>query len=65
MPEQLLDPPEDIIFDHCGYCGGEIYEGETYYDIDGKSVHADCLSDFASNYFADRVKEAGVHAKAY
>lgn len=65
MPEPPLEPPEDVIFGYCNHCGGEIYEGETYYDIDGQNIHADCLRDFASDYFADCVQEAEVYATAY
>ena len=61
IPERPLDPPEDVVVVHCDYCGGEIYEGETYYAIDGKAICTDCLRDFASDYFSDCVEEAKVH----
>lgn len=62
-PEPPLEPPEDIIFAYCDYCGGEIYDGETYYAINGETICTDCLRDFASGYFADCVEEASVHAQ--
>ena len=47
-PERPLEPPEDKIFGYCDFCGGEIYEGDTVYDIDGQRIHEDCLGDFRS-----------------
>lgn len=64
-PDLPIDPPEDKVFAVCDYCGGEIYEGETYYDIDRKNIHVDCLRDFASDYFANCIEEAEVYAEAY
>lgn len=64
-PEPRLEPPEDVIFAHCDRCGGEIYEGDTYYAVDGQNICVDCLRDFASDYFADCVEEARIYAKAY
>ncbi len=64
-PEPRLEPPEDVIFAHCDRCGDEIYEGDTYYAIDGENICVDCLRDFASDYFADCVEEARIYAKAY
>lgn len=58
VPEPPVEPPEDVIFAYCDYCGGEIYEGETYYAIDGENICTDCLRDFA-----DCVEEASVHAQ--
>lgn len=65
VPEPPLDPPEDKVFAMCDHCGGEIYDGETYYDIDGEYVHVDCLPDFASNYFADRTRKADSREMAW
>lgn len=36
---------------HCAECGGELYAGEVYYDIGGRTVCRDCLSLFARRYF--------------
>ena len=63
-PERSLDPPEDVIFAHCDYCDGEIYEGESYYAISGKNICIDCLRDFASDYFADCIELAKAPVKA-
>lgn len=59
-PERPLEPPEDKIYGHCDFCGGEIYEGDTIYVIDGQYIHEDCLEDFARGYFADCLTEARV-----
>ena len=31
----------------CSYCGGEIVEGEYFYDIDGRLYHDDCLDEMS------------------
>ncbi len=59
-PELSIEPPEDIIFGYCAFCGGEIYDGETIYRIDGDYIHEDCLADFAKKYFADCKEELSV-----
>lgn len=64
IPERSLEPPEDVIFSYCDHCGGEIYEGDTVYHIDGQHIHEDCLKDFAKGYFADCKKEVEIHVKA-
>lgn len=63
--EKALEPPKDKIFDYCAHCGGEIYEGETVYNIDGQLIHEDCLHDFADDYFKDCKEEAVSYAEAY
>lgn len=65
IPEPPLDPPEDVIVGYCAYCGGEIYDGETVYRIDGGLIHEDCLYDFAKEYFADCKEEVEDCAKAH
>jgi alkyl hydroperoxide reductase subunit AhpF len=57
IPEPPLNPPEDVIFTYCKYCGGEIYEGENYYAINGENICVDCLRDFA-----DCIEEATHYA---
>lgn len=34
----------------CAGCGGDIYDDESYYDIDGELVHEDCLDRWAEQY---------------
>ena len=62
IPEPSLEPPEPKVFGYCEHCGGEIYEGETCYRIDGQLIHEDCLRDFAENYFSDCKEEAVSYA---
>lgn len=57
--EPPLDPPEDVVIGYCACCGGEIYEGEDIYEIDGDLIHDDCLSEYAEKFFADCKTEAG------
>lgn len=35
----------------CRYCREEIYEGETYYRVDGRAVCEGCLDALARDYF--------------
>lgn len=63
-PEPPLDPPEDKVFGYCDQCGGEIYEGEDIYEIDGDIIHEDCLLDYAREKLAVR-REAVIYAEAY
>lgn len=65
LPERPLEPPEEKPIAYCDYCGGEIYEGETVYNIDGQLIHEDCLHDFADDYFKDCKEEAVSYAEAY
>ncbi len=53
IPERPLEPSEDVVVGYCDHCGGEIYDGEAVYCIDGHRIHEDCLDDFAAEYFAD------------
>ncbi len=65
LPERPLEPPEDTPVAYCDYCGGEIYEGEVVYNIDGRLIHEDCLHDFADDYFKDCREEAASYAETY
>ena len=62
-PERPLDPPEDKVFGYCDHCGGEIYEGEEVYEIDGNIIHEDCLLDYVRENLAVK-KEALIYAEA-
>ena len=48
------DPDEHKI-GACAGCGGDIYDDESYYDIDGELVHEDCIDRWAEQY---RVRRA-------
>jgi len=36
----------------CALCGGEIYRGEYYYELDGGKVCRPCLERYARQYFS-------------
>lgn len=57
-PERPLEPPEDKIYGYCNLCGGEIYEGDTIYEINGQLIHEECLEEFAKDYFSGCRTEA-------
>lgn len=61
MPNHLLEPDFERVFGLCSHCGMEIYEGETYYDIEGEHIHEDCFSDYLHDLYADCKKEAGCY----
>ena len=48
---RLSDSQEEAPVAWCGYCGGELYRGETYYRVDGRAVCEDCLEALARDYF--------------
>lgn len=52
IPERSLEPPDDRVFCYCTGCGGEIYEGCEYFNIDGDAVCENCLGEFAVDYFS-------------
>ncbi len=37
--------PQATIVDRCCMCGGDIFDGDEYYDINGKIICADCISE--------------------
>ncbi len=43
----------------CRLCGGEIYEGEAYYQRDGEVICEACLEDYARRCFAPFRVEGG------
>ena len=34
-----------VIVHECTLCGGEIYLGDTYYDIEGKPICEECINE--------------------
>lgn len=38
------DSTEESVY-ICGWCGSDIYAGDTYYDFDGERVCEDCVND--------------------
>ena len=61
MPNHLLEPNAEKIFALCDHCGGEIYDGETIYEIDGDHIHEDCFDDYVRELYSDYRKEAICH----
>ena len=51
--------PYEGVDAQCGLCGGEIYTGEPYYHINGQAVCRDCLTDYATRYFAPYLEKGG------
>lgn len=43
----------------CQMCGGEIYQGEPYYERDGEVICEVCLEDYARRCFAPFLVEGG------
>lgn len=42
-PEPSLTPKEPKVAHYCDCCGGEIYEGEEYYEFDSLCICKDCV----------------------
>ena len=42
----------------CGVCGGEIYLGQLYYEMDDRLVCPECLPEYAKSYFLSRQRTA-------
>ncbi len=42
----------------CGLCGGEIYLGQLYYEMDDRFVCPECLGEYAKSYFLSRQRTA-------
>lgn len=45
QPERPLEPPEPVVVYRCGWCGEEIYAGDTAYLDDGVPVCERCIED--------------------
>ncbi len=58
MMNHLLEPDLERIFAYCEHCGGEIYDGEDYYEIDGDCIHEDCFYEYIRELYADCKREA-------
>ena len=43
----------------CSLCGGELYPGDPYFELDGEAVCEDCLGRYARRYFAHRLRRVG------
>ena len=45
-------------FAFCGVCGGEIYLGQLYYEMDDRLLCPECLPEYAKSYFLSRQRTA-------
>ena len=49
----------------CGLCRGELYPGDPYFELDGRTVCEDCLGRYARSYFAHRLRRVGRTEREY
>ena len=49
----------------CSLCRGELYPGDPYFELDGRTVCEDCLGRYARGYFAHRLRRVGRTEKEY
>ena len=49
----------------CGLCRGELYPGDPYFELDGRTVCEDCLDRYARGYFAHRLRRVGRTEREY
>lgn len=54
----MPDAPASLPSRWCSLCGGEIYAGDNYYELDGHAVCPDCLPAFARGYFLGDLRVA-------
>ena len=43
----------------CSLSRGELYPGDPYFELDGRTVCEDCLGRYARGYFAHRLRRVG------
>ena len=48
------DRQQAAVFAYCGLCGGEIYLGQLYYEMDDRLLCPECLPEYAKSYFLSR-----------
>ena len=49
----------------CTLCRGELYPGDPYFELDGRTVCEDCLGRYARGYFAHRLRRVGRTEREY
>ena len=52
------DPQQQSAYAICGCCGGEIYLGQLYYEMDDRYVCPECLGEYAKSSFLSRQRTA-------
>lgn len=53
---RTAEPPEEKPLATCAYCGCEIHEGESYWELDGQAY---CSTDCLAEGVGARLKGAG------
>ena len=53
-PDRQQEPAYAV----CGCCGGEIYLGQLYYEMDDRLVCPECLHEYAKSYFLSAQRTA-------
>ena len=50
--DRMMDTQQQemVVFKTCDMCGGEIYEGDEYYDFDDEVICEDCLMDYVNEF---------------
>ena len=52
------DRQQTEVFTLCACCGGEIYLGQLYYEMDDRLLCPECLPEYAKSYFLSRQRTA-------
>ena len=52
------DRQQSPAFAVCGCCGGEIYLGQLYYEMEDRLVCPECLHEYAKSYFISSQRTA-------
>ena len=52
------DRQQAEVFALCACCGGEIYLGQLYYEMDDRLLCPECLPEYAKSYFLSRQRTA-------
>ena len=42
--------------ERCSLCRGELYPGDPYFELEGRTVCEDCLGRYARQYFSARLR---------
>lgn len=50
MYDYRREEPKAKIVEQCDFCGGNIYEGEEYYDFNGEIRCEFCVDEYVEHY---------------
>lgn len=56
------DPQRRLPWAHCSLCGGELYQGDVCWIINGSTLCRGCLGDYAAAAFAAHRRICGEEA---